>query len=244
MLNRFKLLVLAIILAILTILFFQNQESLSLKFFCSDATSEYCFYQTPSISLAIWMAIFMLLGAISSLGWQLLQLSGNSTQRDRKSSGRASRPSQTATNYRNKSNSREETEFKSAARISSDNINPNNPRLSDWEQRKSEDWETATSPNFAKDDVAARTTPRSKAFDMDNPDKRPKYDESNRRAPRVSQTQPGGSSKESSNPQSPKASVSKNAEEVYDASYRALNDVPPPSVPQGDMTEDEDPDWI
>lgn len=241
MLNRFKLLVLAIILAILTILFFQNQESLSLKFFCSDVKSEYCFYQTPSISLAVWMAIFMLLGAISSLGWQLLQISGNSAYRDSKSSGKASRPSQNTTNYRNKSNLREETEFKSNPRISSDNVNPNNPRLSDWEQRKSEDWETTNMPNFAKDDVAARTTPRDKAFDTGNTDKRPKSDESNRRAPRASQTQPGRSSKESSNPKSPK---SENAEEVYDASYRALNDVPPPSVPQENTTEDEEADWI
>ena len=227
MLNRFKLLVLAIILAIFTILFFQNQESLSLKFLCSDTKSEYCFYQTPSISLAVWMTIFMLLGIVSSLGWQLLLSSGKSTVRERKSSSRTSRPSPTTTSYREKSNLREEINFQKTSTISS----------SDWEQRKSEDWETTNRPNFAKDDASRRKTPT-------NAEKFPKDNQSNRRASQVSQTQPGRSSKESSNSDSSKNSVSQNREEIYDASYRTLNNAPTPSIPQDNLTDDEEPDWI
>ncbi|MEM9272338.1 MAG: hypothetical protein AAGA80_05160 [Cyanobacteria bacterium P01_F01_bin.143] len=242
-LNRFKLLVLAIILAIFTILFFQNQESLSLKFFCSDTKSEYCFYQTPSISLAVWMAIFMLLGIFSSLVWQLLKGAGNSIVSESKSSSRSSRPPQTRTSYRQQSKLREEADFQARSRISSDNANPN-ISLSDWEQRRSEDWEPNNMPNFAKDDAVPRKTPEARPRDAHNAPKFSQDNQSNQRVPRVSQTQPDRFSKESSNSQSSKPSVSKNTEEVYDASYRTLNDVPPPSTSKDNLTEDEDADWI
>ena len=66
--------------------------------------------------------------------------------------------------------------------------------------------------------------------------------QSNSSVPWASETRQGRSSKENANSESSKPPVSKNKEEVYDANYRTLNDVPPPSVPED--TEDEDSDWI
>lgn len=186
------------------------------------------------------MAIFMLLGIFSSFVWQLLKGAGNSIVSNREYSSKSSRPPQTRTSYRQQSKLREEADFQARNQISSDNANPGIP-LSDWEQRRSEDWEPNNRPNFAKDDAVPRKTPEAKPRDVNNARQ---DNQSDRRVSRVSQTQPDRFSKESSNSQSSKPSVSKNTEEVYDASYRTLNDVPPPSMPKDNLTEDEDPDWI
>ena len=178
----------------------------------------------------------MLLGIVSSLAWQLLKGAGNSIV----SEGKSSRPPQTRTSYRQQSKLREEADFKARNQISPDNAKP----VSDWEQRRNEDWEPNNMPNFAKDDAVPRKTPEPRTRDASNAPKFSKDNQSNQRAPRVSQTQPDRFSKESSNSKSSKPSVSKNTEEVYDAKYRTLNDVPPPSIPKDNLTEDEDPDWI
>ena len=261
MLNRFKLLVFAIILAVLAILFFQNRESLSLKFLCSDTTSEYCLYQTPSISLAIWMAIFIVAGIVSSLIWQLLSRAGSPTKNNLKSSSpsQSSQASQTRTSYREDSNLREETSFGTTNRGFYDTTNPNNSNVSDWEQQKSDDWEPTNVPNFAKDyDVPRQSPDNMRPGETNYAYKFRKDNESNSRVPpfegkrgqaRVSEDKPwanetrqGRSSKENSNSESDKPPVSKNTEEVYDANYRTLNNIPPPSVPED--LEDDDSDWI
>ncbi len=261
MLNRFKLLVFAIILALLTILFIQNTEPLSLKFLCSNTTSEYCLYQTPSMPLAVWMAVFIVAGIFSSLVWQLFNIAGSSTKKDRESfsPSQFSEASQTRTSYRENSNLREQPDFSSTNKRYSDSTNPNNSKVSDWEQRHSEDWEPTNVPNFTKDYDVSRQSPDVRRGDTNYAYKFKKDNESNSRIPSLgkrsggeetspgsyrwaSETRQGRSSKENANSESSKPPVSKNREEVYDANYRTLNDVPPPSVPED--TEDEDSDWI
>ena len=252
MLNRFKLLVFAIILTVLAILFFQNREPLSLKFLCSDATSEYCLYQTPSISLAVWMAIFIVAGIFSSLIWQLLNRAESSTKGNRKSSSPSqfSKASQTRTSYQENS-----TNYSTTNRGLYDSTNPNNSNVSDWEQQKSEDWEPTNVPNFAKDyDVSRQSPDNMRPGETNYAYKFRKDNESNSRVSpfphsRASEdkswakeTRQGRSSKENSNSESDKPPVSKNTEEVYDANYRTLNNIPPPSAPED--LEDDDSDWI
>ena len=236
MLNRFKLLVLAIILAILTILFLQNQEPLSLKFFCSDTSSDYCFYQTPSSSLAVWMAIFIGLGIFSSLGWQLMNKIADTTTGERKPSSKFPKKPTTRAGYREQSRLREEANFK------------NNSPISDWEQRRSEDWEQTNLPNFTQDDESLRSSRSTRSNQSDYADKFTKKQEINLHKPWQSEIRQDRPPKESSNSEDtkpkPKPSVSQKTEEVYDASYRTLNNVPPPSSPEDKITEDEDSDWI
>jgi hypothetical protein len=71
MFNRFKLLLLLLVLAVLGILLGQNRDLLTLKFFCADAAKS-CVYQTPSLPLALWMGLFIVAGIGTSLIWQLL----------------------------------------------------------------------------------------------------------------------------------------------------------------------------
>jgi hypothetical protein len=71
MIDRFKILLLLVILAVLGLLFLQNQQPLALKLLCSDRNTS-CWYQTASLPLAIWMAIFIFGGIITSLIWQVL----------------------------------------------------------------------------------------------------------------------------------------------------------------------------
>ena len=63
--SRLKLIFLVFIVAILAVIFVQNREPLALKLLCSE--SESCLYQTPNLPLAIWMALFILGGILTSL---------------------------------------------------------------------------------------------------------------------------------------------------------------------------------
>ncbi|ELS05314.1 hypothetical protein Xen7305DRAFT_00050570 [Xenococcus sp. PCC 7305] len=249
MLNRFKLLVLAIILAVLTVLFLQNQELLSLRFFCSDTSSDYCFYQTPAISLAVWMAIFILLGVVSSLIWQLLNRPGNLARGEVLREGKSpkSRPynsSQTKTSYPEQPNLRKDSNYRAASEVPPEELIVNRAPASDWEQSRSEEWETASTPNFTKEESTPRKTSGTRPSKADNSYKFKQDKEPNQRVTRSSQAQQDRSAKESSNSEFTKTSVPKNTEDIYDASYRTLNNVPPPSIPEDRTTEDEDPDWI
>lgn len=241
MFNRFKLLVLAIIIIVLTTLFLQNQEPLSLKFFCPDNESEYCFYQTPAISLAVWMAMSILSGILLSLVWQLLNRASSSNKREGYSSSQSSRRrSTTKTNYREQSKLREEAEINSLNPRKANSPNPNNFQVSDWEQSRSDNWEGTNLPNFAKD----YKVPETSFQDTTDVNKFPQDGQSNVRTAWASQSRQNSSSKEKANPKNAKPPVAQNKEEVYDANYRTLNDVPPPSRSEGAVTEEEDSDWI
>lgn len=67
--NRLKLFLFLLIIALLGIIYFQNQEPIVLKLLCpSDVQS--CLYKTPQLPLAIWIGLFILAGIITSLVWQ------------------------------------------------------------------------------------------------------------------------------------------------------------------------------
>ena len=68
--SRLKLIVLVLIIAMLGIVFVQNREPLALKLLCPDQAAS-CLYQTPALPLAIWMALFIVAGVLTSLLSQL-----------------------------------------------------------------------------------------------------------------------------------------------------------------------------
>ena len=69
--SRLKLFLLVLILAALSIVFIQNQELISLKLLCADRTQS-CFYRTPRLPLAVWIALFVLAGMLINLLGQVL----------------------------------------------------------------------------------------------------------------------------------------------------------------------------
>lgn len=79
--SRIKILLLILIIAVLSIIFVQNQQPITLKLLCADS-SKTCLYQTPSLPLAVWIALFVLTGAIANLLIQTLDRFGaNSSNR-------------------------------------------------------------------------------------------------------------------------------------------------------------------
>lgn len=68
--SRLKLFLAILIIAAISIVLVQNREPLALKLLCADDAS--CVYQTPQLPLALWIVIFILLGAIANLIGQAL----------------------------------------------------------------------------------------------------------------------------------------------------------------------------
>ena len=244
MFNRFKLLVLAIIIVVLTTLFLQNQEPLSLKFFCPDIESEYCLYQTPTISLAVWMAISILSGIFLSLVWQLLNRANSSSKRRNYFSRDSSRISASHSNRSYGEQSRLRKESDSINPRESNSNNPNKFKVSDWEQSKSDNWEATNLPNFAKNREIPDTNLGTGSQDTNDSKQYPKNSQSNLRTAWANESPPEPSSKEMGNSDNTKIPSAQNRQEIYDANYRTLNNVPPPSSSEKTSTEEEDPDWI
>ena len=73
--SRIKILLLVLIIAVLSIIFIQNQQPISLKLLCADS-SQTCLYRTPSLPLAVWIALSVLTGAIANLLIQTLERFG------------------------------------------------------------------------------------------------------------------------------------------------------------------------
>jgi len=69
--NRFKLLLMLLIVAVLGVVFVQNREPLALKLLCPDQAQS-CLYQTPQLPLAVWIGLFILAGITTNLLWQVL----------------------------------------------------------------------------------------------------------------------------------------------------------------------------
>lgn len=65
--NRLKILLLVLIVAILATVFVQNREPIALKLLCEDPSSQYCLYQTPQLPLAVWISLFILGGTLTNL---------------------------------------------------------------------------------------------------------------------------------------------------------------------------------
>jgi hypothetical protein len=82
--NRFKLFLILLIVAVLGIVFVQNREPLVLKILCPDQAQS-CLYQTPQLPLAIWIGLFILAGITTNLLWQVLSRFSYSSSRSKKS---------------------------------------------------------------------------------------------------------------------------------------------------------------
>ena len=63
--SRLKLFISILIIAAISIILIQNRELIALKLLCAEDTS--CVYQTPQLPLAIWIGLFILIGALLNL---------------------------------------------------------------------------------------------------------------------------------------------------------------------------------
>jgi hypothetical protein len=229
MMNRLKLVSILIVLIVVGILLGQNRELLSLKFFCPDLSSESCLYRTPTLPLAAWMGIFAIAGILSSLIWQFLNQVATPTQTTQKS---------TRPRYTDKSpdNSREnrvpnrQVEYTRPQTTFSSN-NTNTKPVSDWEQPKSEDWETNPLNKTTKE---VRTNPTTNRIP-------PETEERDRNLNRVDSVY---SYKFRDEKESRNEAISdrkkENVDDVYDANYRTVKS---PQSPTSDRSE-EDEEWI
>ena len=81
--SRLKILLLILIIGVLSIVFIQNREPTTLKFLCGYGSS-YCLGRSRQLPLALWIALFTLIGIIINLLGQLLNrysYSGSSRQK-------------------------------------------------------------------------------------------------------------------------------------------------------------------
>lgn len=224
MFNKLKLLLVIIPLTILGILFFQNQQPISLKILCADTSSQYCWYQTPTQPLAMWMGLFVIVGVISSLIWQLLQSLGSP---------------QSSKNYDDKPFSPKEKSYSqkvpssSATKTSRIDTSKSSTSGSDWEySRQGEDWESEQSPS-------PKVNPKINKDDF----VRESNFETRQEPQNIDRSGSTYSYQFKKNPK-PEDKVKKNTDEVYDANYRTINSGQNSKVNQNpDISEDEE-DWI
>lgn len=84
--NRFKIFLLLLIIAILATLFIQNTEPIALKLLCEDPNSQYCLYQTPQLPTSVWISLFIVGGCLTNLlsqAFNRYSYSGSSKKRYR-----------------------------------------------------------------------------------------------------------------------------------------------------------------
>jgi hypothetical protein len=223
--NRLKLVSILIVLIVVGILLGQNRELLSLKFFCPDLASDSCLYHTPTLPLAAWMGIFAIAGIFSSLIWQSLNHVATPTQATQKST----RPRYTDNFGENKVPTRQVEYTRPQTTFSSNDTSTKT--VSDWEQPKSEDWETKPPNNNTKE---VRTNPATNRVP-------PETEERNRDLNRADSVY---SYKFREEKESRNEAISDrkkgNVDDVYDANYRTVKG---PQSPTSDRSE-EDEEWI
>lgn len=224
--NRLKVVLFLIVLIIVGILLGQNRELLSLKFFCPDISSASCLYLTPALPLAAWMGIFALAGIISSLIWQLLNQAAIPT----------SKATRSYSSVENKVRSRQEVEYTrpptpvNSYNSSSTNTVTNNRPPSDWEQPKNEDWEANTFPNAPRE---VKTT-----LPTTEPLQKPPQNTSPSDSIYSYKFREADEPKKDSVSDRQKSSV----DDVYDATYRTVNNPQSTTTPYNN--EEEDEEWI
>ena len=136
MVNRFKLLLLLIILAVLGVLFVQNQQPLSLKLLCPDINNS-CWYQTPQLPLSLWMGLFILAGIVTSLVWQILNSFSYSSAKKRSYSSDVLYDN--GADLKTKGLSKN-SRYKSSGQSTKSNVSEES--ASDWDNNiKTEDWQ-------------------------------------------------------------------------------------------------------
>ncbi len=235
MFNQFKLLLILILLGILGVLFFQNQEPISLKLLCGDTASQYCWYQSPTQPLAVWMVLFLVLGVISSLIWQLLQNLGSPRFSPIMGDRPTSSPRQQS-NYQTKVNSSFATETSRSVK------NSTSTSASDWEYSgQREDWEDENissqndNPTINKDNTVT---------DSDFEVKQEPQNISQSGSTYSYQFKESRKSVDQVMPHQKRDSTSKNTDEVYDANYRTISTPKYGDVNKNTDTDEDDEDWV
>ncbi len=152
MINRFKILLLLVILTVLGVLFFQNQQPLSLKLLCSDINNS-CLYQTPQLPLAIWMGIFIFGGVVTNLIWQFLhRFSYSTSKKTRYASDILYDNKVESSNQTTRDNTRYTNDSRSSRTKVSETL------ASDWDKNDySEDWQTQASTKSSMDNANPAT---------------------------------------------------------------------------------------
>ena len=236
--NRLKIFLILLVLLFLGVLFWQNQQLLSLKLLCPDVNQPSCLYQTLPLPLSLWMLLFTLAGVSTSLVWQLLNYLGSKGSRKSKSSAstrdvpkvenipRSSQTEPKSTNTRSFDRSSVETKTK---------VNPsstqNFTKGSDWEEdRRDDDWDTEKS-------TQTNTTKQSAGKQIkDNT------------GPQLSKDAPKTSSSDSSYSykfRPTNKDKEQNIDRVYDANYRVIDPSSRTNTNKPIETQPEDDEeWI
>jgi hypothetical protein len=244
--NRFKLLILVLILAILTILFVQNQEPLSLKFFCADVAQS-CLYQTSKLPLAAWISIFVIAGIFTSLLGQLFSNLGRSARKERHypqatnfdyegtATASTSQSSARNTHYSNSRNTsvspRASGELNKQMSTSDTKSNPNTVIQSDWENSSDDDWN-------GEKPVAETIQDTPKNF----PSQAEKTYEIRREPTSIQRS--GSTYAYKYREASDNAKEKEEENQVYDANYRTINPPYKPLDTQETKRDEDDEDWV
>jgi uncharacterized integral membrane protein len=234
--NRFKLLVVLLILVVLSLLYVQNQEPLSLRLFCADVNQP-CLYQTPQLPLALWLFAFTLAGVLTSLIWQLFNRVGYPAGKKRE----LSEP--TNFNYQPENVSDFEPERRtiyeerrsppeSNRQPSPSTFENNNVARSDWEDSQNDkDWNIEEPPSQTTKDLRTSSPiGQEKSYDKNQ---------------EPTNVQRSGSTYSYTYREASDRSLEKKEEpRIYDANYRMINP-PYKSVEDSEEKKDEDDeDWI
>lgn len=218
---RLKLLLVLILAVVLGLLFVQNQQLITLKFFCANLQGA-CLYRSPNFPLAVWLGVFIFTGIVTNLIWQLL----NSLNTNTRSARVSSQPYTSVRENETYVNEREGYR--------------NN--LPDWEQPSRDDWNIEAPPSNT-DTVAPlgeeKFTTQERDLNYQSETTQPKTEYEVKQQP--SSVQRSGSTysyqyRQAENKQ-PETS------QVYDANYRTLNS-PNPIKPSESTTNDDDEDWV
>lgn len=233
--NRFKLLVVAIALILAGILLGQNRQGISLKLFCPDASSPDCLYLSPEQPLAIWIAIFVFLGIVSSLLWQsLARLAAPSLRVSKPNNSNAARdkvrdfPTREPVRDRNVRNSRPQT------------TSTSNSSYSDWEQPRSEDWETERANVRPSTSSTSDTSSERNEKSTSEKPIQDSFVSQPRNTNSVDSAYSFNFSKDRKKSDEKLSDKDGNVDAVYDATYRTVS--PPQSERSNEDRDDEE--WI
>ena len=240
--NRFKLVVLLILAGIVGILFVQNQQLLTLKLFCPEPTSEACFFLSPELSLAAWMGLFAIAGILSSLLGQLLNRATSTKTVVAKSV--ASKPKeQPYSRTKFSKNKTKKSGFNDSGFNNSnssapkkapknDNSSRKNSAATDWEEKRSENWEEDKFSETTKSPQKDRVVTQETKTQTKSPTKPTSSDSVySYKFSESSKNKPTESTESNKN----------KTDDVYDASYRTINN---PSPKNETPQEENDEEWI
>lgn len=227
--NRFKLLLILLILVVLSLLYVQNQEPLSLRLFCADL-NQFCLYQTPQLPLAVWLFSFTLAGVLTSFIWQLFNRFGYPAGKTRE----FSEPENVSGFEPERRTRYEERRFPSepTPQPSPSVFENNNIDRSDWEDsQNNNDWNIEQPPSVTINDT--RTSSQK--------EEEKSYDK-NQEPTNVQRS--GSTYSYTYREASDRSQEKKDESKIYDANYRMINPPYKPVENREDTKDEDDEDWI